>query len=78
MIVYMTINGQKYQLSDKEIRLVAKNSTPERIKDYYVEVEGKHFPPKQLIRLVTKTTDLFNSNNARSILTRLGFRVWAV
>ena len=78
MIVHMTIKGQKYQLSDKEIRLVAKNSPPERIKGYYVEVEGKHFPPKQLIRLVTKTTDPFNSNNARSILTRLGFRVWAV
>ncbi len=75
MVVPMTINGQTYQISDIAIRLAARNATPERIKDYYVEVKGKQFPPKQLIRLVTKTPDPFNSANARSILTRLGFTV---
>lgn len=69
----MIIKGRAYEVSAKRIRQVARDSDPEKIREYYVEVEGKQFPPKQLIRLVTGTTDSFNSQNARSLLTRLGF-----
>ncbi len=49
---YMTIEAQKYKITAKEVRKVARNCKPESIKDFYVDVEGKRFPPKQLIRLV--------------------------
>jgi len=71
----ITIKSQPLQITDEDIKRVARDFSPERITRYYVEVEGKCFPPKQLIRLVTRTRDSFNSANARSALTRLGFSV---
>ena len=67
------IHGKKYEISDDDIRSVARIHNPESLVGYYIEVEGKRFPPKQLIRLATGTRDTFNSANARSALTRLGF-----
>ena len=77
MFVLITIKGCTYKISSSEVRLAARQAIPEKIKDFYVEVEGENFPPKQLIRLVTKTADSFNSSNARSALTKLGFIVKA-
>ena len=69
--------GTEYEISDADVRRVARSHAPEPIVGYYVEVEGRRFPPKQLIRLTTDTRDRFNSANARSALTRLGFVVRA-
>ena len=74
----ITIKRMPYKITDEDVRQAVRNSSPEKIRDYYVEVEGKQFPPKQLIRLVTKTTDTFNSANARSALTKLGFVVKSI
>ena len=78
MKVSMIIQGKQFTISDQDIRKVAFGALPEKIRAYYVDLGGKRFSPKQLIRLVTKTTDSFNSSNARSILTRLGFTVKAL
>ncbi len=77
MFVVITIKSCTYKISSSEVRLAARQAVPEKIKDFYVEVEGVNFPPKQLIRLVTKTMDPFNSANARSALTKLDFIVKA-
>ena len=69
----LQIQGKEYEISDDDIRRVARTHNPERLVGYYVEVDGKKFPAKQLIRLVTGTRDNFNSTNARNALTRLGF-----
>ena len=71
----LQIQGKGYKISDDDIRRVARTHNPESLKGYYIEVEGKQYPPKQLIRLATGTHDAFNSTNARSALTRLGFIV---
>ena len=71
----LQIQGKKYEISDDDIRRVARTHKPGYLVDYYIEVEGKQYPPKQLIRLTTGTRDAFNSANARSALTRLGFVV---
>ncbi len=71
------IKGGRYEISAERIRQIAGDYAPDSIRDYYVEVEGKQFPPKQLIRLATGTRDPFNSQNARSVLTKLGFSVKA-
>ena len=69
------IQGKEYEVREDNIRRVARTHNPERLVGYYIEVEGKKFSPKQLIRLATGTRDAFNSANARSALTRLGFVV---
>ncbi len=75
--VTIRIQGEEYEISDDEIRRVARTHAPDSIVRYYVEVEGRRYPPKQLIRLATRTRHAFNSANARSALTRLGFVVRA-
>lgn len=77
MKVSMVIQGREFAISDEDVRKAARQAKPERIRDYYVPLGGKEFPPKQLIRLVTGTTDSFNSSNARSALIKLGFMVKA-
>ena len=49
----LQIQGKAYEISHDDIRRVARTHNPERLVGYYVEVDGKKFPPKQLIRLVT-------------------------
>ena len=71
----LKIQGKEYKISDDDIRRVARTHNPERLVDYCVEVEGKQYPPMQLIRLATGTRGRFYSPNARSALTRLGFVV---
>ena len=67
--------GKEYEISDDDIRRVARAHNPKSLVGYFVEVEGKQYPPTQLIRLATEAREAFNSANARSALTRLGFVV---
>ncbi len=78
MKVLMTIQGRTYEITREVILKAAEREKPRAIRDFYVEIRGKQFPPKQLIRLATGTTNSFNSSNARSVLTRLGFVVKAI
>lgn len=71
--ITITIMGKPYEISDIAVRQAARNARPESITRYYIEVEGKRFPPTQLIRLVT--TDSAHSSNAQRALIRLGFSV---
>lgn len=72
------IQGEEYEVREDSLRQVARTHNPERLVGYYIEVEGKKFPPKQLIRLATGTCYTFGSTNARSALTRLGFVVRSI
>lgn len=71
------IQGRDYTISDDDVRRVARLQAAEPLVGYYVEIDSRRYPPKQLIRLATGTRDRFNSANARSALTRLGFVVRA-
>ena len=76
--VTIQIRGRDYTISREDIIRVAHSNEPGPIKTYYVEVESKKHPPKQLIRLATGTRSPFDSANARSALTKLGFVVKAI
>ena len=76
-VTRIRIQGREYEISDDDVRRVARTHAQESIVGYYVEIGGRRCPPKQLIRLTTGTRDGFNSANARSALTRLGFVVRA-
>jgi hypothetical protein len=77
MQITIRIAGDEYTLTRDDILRVAQSTRPERIDTFYVAVEGKHFPPTQLIREATGTSHRVYSFNARSALTRLGFEVKA-
>ena len=47
----ITFRNKNYPITAEMVRQIAQNSIPEPITDFYVEVEGKRFPPMQLIRL---------------------------
>jgi len=72
------IQGQDYEITRDDIIRVARGNEPSPIKTYYVEVEGRRYPPKQLIRAATGTAEPFDSASARSALTKLGFIVKAI
>ena len=67
--------GETHTLSRDDILRMAEREVPGKITAYFVEINGRRFPPKQLLRAATGTRKPFNSANARSVLTRLGFRV---
>jgi len=76
--VSIIIHGEEFDISRERVLRVAGSAQPASLRRYYVEINGRRFPPKQLIRLVTGTQHSFNSSNARSALTRLQFEVCAV
>jgi hypothetical protein len=69
------IKDEVYSITRDDVIAAAKRESPRRLNAYYVEVEGRRFPPKQLLRAVTNTTEEFVSATAVSALQRLGFEV---
>ena len=75
MTVTFTLHGETYSVSRDDVLRVARTATPDPIAaaEYYVEIEGRQFPPIQLVRLAARTRTHPHSRNSRSILARLGF-----
>jgi hypothetical protein len=74
MEVTIQILGNDYTFTRDDILRIARITRPDRINTFYVEVEGKRFPPTQLIRAATQAPIAY-SFNSRSALTRLGFDI---
>lgn len=69
------ISGQRFELEAGAIRRALGRALPEPIRDHYVVVDGRRFPPKQVIALVTGLDRAdFTTHQARRILRRLGFQ----
>jgi hypothetical protein len=75
MMVKVRIRDEEYVLSRTDIEAVAQRETPRRLNAYFVEVDGRRYPPKQLIRGATRTTHAFDSALAVRALRALGFEV---
>jgi hypothetical protein len=69
------IKDEEYVLSADDILAVAKRETPRRVNAYYVEIDGRRFPPKQLLRASTRTSKPFDTGVAVRALQALGFKV---
>lgn len=71
-----TIAGHQFELTRTDIEQAALAIDPEPIDVHFAVVEGRRFPPKQLIEAVTGLDRAeFNSHQARAVLGRLGFTV---
>jgi len=67
-------SAYEYTKEDFERELIGLE--PEIIRLYYVEINGKKFPPKQIIAHVLRLGKVeFTTMDAANILRRLGFRL---
>ncbi len=68
------ISGQRFELESGKVARALSKTLPEPVRDHYVVVGGRRFPPKQVIALVTGLDRAdFTTHQARRILRGLGF-----
>jgi len=68
------ISHQQFELEAGGVVRAVARALPEPIRDHYVVIDGRRFPPKQVIALVTGLDRAdFTTHQARRILRRLGF-----
>jgi hypothetical protein len=70
----MTVSGRKYQLDRGGVEAALRGVLPEPIREHFVVISGRRWPPKQVLALVTGLDRAdFTTHQARRALTRLGF-----
>ena len=70
------IRGVEYELTREEVLRTAERLVPEPIKHWYVEIERKTFPPKQIISEALKLERLdFTTDDAKRFLEKLQFQL---
>jgi len=81
--VRFILRGEELELYPKDVEAVVRVCSPEVIRKHYVEVNGRRFPPKQLLEVILKVKGYkknefsrldFTTMDARSIFLRLGFK----
>jgi hypothetical protein len=70
----ITVSGHKYNLDSQRVEAVLQEALPEPIREHFVVVNGRRWPPKQVLAQVTGLDRAdFTTHQARRALTRLGF-----
>ncbi|QHC68150.1 AAA domain-containing protein [Rathayibacter sp. VKM Ac-2759] len=71
-----TIRGTTYELTREQVEVILATTLPDEVSTYFVEVEGRRYPVKQVL---AEATDLnkrdFDSGLAQRVLKGLGFEV---
>jgi hypothetical protein len=78
MTMPVRIGGEEHQVSREDILAVARDEAPRRLNAYFVEIDGRRYPPKQLLRSATRTSQPFVTAVAVRALRALGFDVVAI
>ena len=69
-----TVAGRRFRLERRLVEKALAEELPDPIRDHYVVVGGRRFPPKQVLSAVTGLDRAdFTTHQARRILMRLGF-----
>ncbi len=70
----MTVSGRTYDLDSGSVQEALQGALPEPIHEHFVVINGRRWPPKQVLALVTGLDRAdFTTHQARRALTRLGF-----
>jgi len=70
----MTVSGHTYDLDPRRVEQALRGELPEPIYEHFVVINGRRWPPKQVLALVTGLDRAdFTTHQARRALTRLGF-----
>jgi hypothetical protein len=69
-----TISGQAFELDLDEVEHAVARVLPDPVREHYVVVRGRRYPPKQVIACATGLDRAdFTTHQARRVLKRLGF-----
>jgi hypothetical protein len=69
-----TISGRQFELEPETVTQRMLEVLPDPLQEHYVVVEGRRFPPKQVLAQATGLDRAdFTTHQARRILLRLGF-----
>jgi hypothetical protein len=69
-----TVAGEEFELDRGDIEDSLLNLLPDPVHEHYVVVQGRRFPPKQVLACVTGLDRAdFTTHQARRVLRRLGF-----
>jgi hypothetical protein len=70
----MTVSGHRYDLDAHRVQEALEGVLPDPIQEHFVVINGRRWPPKQVLALVTGLDRAdFTTHQARRALTRLGF-----
>jgi len=70
------LGGKRYELSRKRVEEALKDIVPRPLDKYYVNVNGRDYPPKQVLSVVLrKPLVTFTTMDAQRVLHSLGFEV---
>jgi len=70
----MTVSGHTYDLDPPQVEQALRSELPEPIVEHFVVINGRRWPPKQALALVTGLDRAdFTTHQARRALMRLGF-----
>jgi hypothetical protein len=70
----VTIAGRRFSLGRRQVERRMRGVLPDPVAQHYVVVNGRRYPPKQVIGHVTGLDRAdFTTHQARRILMRLGF-----
>jgi hypothetical protein len=73
-VLTVTVSGHRYELDPHGVQGALEGVLPEPIHEHYVVINGRRWPPKQVLALVTGLDRAdFTTHQARRALTRLGF-----
>ncbi|MBL8778910.1 MAG: hypothetical protein JNK12_23470 [Acidimicrobiales bacterium] len=77
--VHATIARHPFDLTTSQVERALEGVAPEPLRDHYAIVNGRRYPPKQVIAVVTGLDrSAFITTQARSVLERLHFTVGRV
>jgi hypothetical protein len=70
----MTVSGRTFDLDAERVQEALQGELPEPITEHFVVINGRRWPPKQVLAAVTGLDRAdFTTHQARRALTRLGF-----
>lgn len=78
-MVMARVAGTDFDLNRSSVERSVSRVEPEPIREHYVVVGGRRYPPKQVLAQVTQLDRAdFTTHQARAVLRRLGFGVYRV
>jgi hypothetical protein len=74
-MVQFTISGHDFELDQDRVEHAVDRLLPDPVREHYVVVSGRRYPPKQVISCATGLDRAdFTTHQARRVLKRLGFQ----
>jgi len=70
------INSKPYELDKEDIIKVLKVTSPDNVRKFYIEIEGREYPITQALYSTLNLPKVYiKSNVVQVFLTKLGFEV---